>query len=125
MGNESGEETDQFFDGNYLGYVTPWGVKGKEYAVNYAHKLSLISPVWYVLRNNDDEEEGIELAGAHEYDEQWIKKLKQTAKKRCTKRRGAQCSEGPKIVPRFSWEITSLTEGCLFVFQIGDMLHVC
>ncbi|KAF0986096.1 hypothetical protein HZS_3340, partial [Henneguya salminicola] len=31
---------------NYLGYVTPWNVKGSQFSLQNAQKFSMISPVW-------------------------------------------------------------------------------
>ncbi|CAN0403194.1 unnamed protein product [Pylaiella littoralis] len=67
------EETTKNFQGETLGYVTPWHGAGYDFARTFRSKLTYVSPVWYQLRNGGDGDgPSFLLAGGHDFDEAWV-----------------------------------------------------
>ncbi|XP_055595972.1 chitinase domain-containing protein 1 [Uranotaenia lowii] len=69
------EATDQkHFEGNVLGYVTPWNNHGYDVAKIWGGKFNWVSPVWLqILRKGPKQ---YELGGAHDIDAGWVKDVK-------------------------------------------------
>ncbi|OQR90860.1 chitinase domain-containing protein 1 [Achlya hypogyna] len=84
------------FSGETLGYVTPWNKHGYDTAKIFRKKFTYIAPVWYQIRH--DAAKTPTLTGGHDVDSKWIDQV-----------RGSD-GDGPKIVPRFMFEMTSLTQ---------------
>ncbi|ETV72879.1 hypothetical protein, variant 1 [Aphanomyces astaci] len=83
------------FHGDTLGYVTPWNNHGYNTAKLFRSKFTYIAPVWYQIRHNDKRKPA--LTGGHDVDLEWM-----------TAVRGDDTS-GPQIVPRFMFEMNSLS----------------
>ncbi|ETV98329.1 hypothetical protein, variant 1 [Aphanomyces invadans] len=82
------------FAGETLGYVTPWNNHGYDTAKLFRSKFTYISPVWYQIRHSDHGKPI--LTGGHDVDVGWIAAV-----------RGKVA--GPHIVPRFMFEMNSLS----------------
>lgn len=95
------DETKKRFQGETLGYVTPWNGHGYDCAKKYRSKFTFISPVWFQIRKPQDI---VTITGTHDVDSQWISDVRGTTDPR------------PLIVPRFIFEMRSLsaTVGILF-----------
>ncbi|RLO08117.1 hypothetical protein DYB28_009354, partial [Aphanomyces astaci] len=83
------------FHGDTLGYVTPWNNHGYNTAKLFRSKFTYIAPVWYQIRHNDKRKPA--LTGGHDVDLEWMAAV-----------RGDDTS-GPQIVPRFMFEMNSLS----------------
>ncbi|OQR97571.1 chitinase domain-containing protein 1 precursor, partial [Thraustotheca clavata] len=89
-----GDTCVKSFQGDVLGYVTPWNGRGYEAAKLFRRKFSMIAPVWYQIRRNEDED--AILTGAHDVDQNWMQEVK------------GNDGLGPKIVPRIVFEMNWL-----------------
>lgn len=87
------------FDGETLGYVTPWNSRGYDFAKLFRSKFTYISPVWLQIREDLKDKTPI-VTGTHDVDQQWIHDV----------RGGARTNNGagPKIVPRVVYERNKL-----------------
>eukprot|EP00903_Cladosiphon_okamuranus_P014929 g13822.t1 len=69
------EEKAKNFNGETLGYVTPWHGAGYDFARTFRSKLTYVSPVWYQLRGaggSRSERTSFSLTGGHDFDEAWV-----------------------------------------------------
>ncbi|KAF0683327.1 Aste57867_24620 [Aphanomyces stellatus] len=85
------------FVGETLGYVTPWNNHGYDTAKLFRHKFTYIAPVWYQIRHDDKHQPS--LTGGHDVDAGWISAV----------RGSPSDSASPSIVPRFMFEMNSLS----------------
>eukprot|EP00898_Chlorokybus_atmophyticus_P004242 jgi/Chlat1/4819/Chrsp31S04861 len=82
-----------------LGYVTPWNALGYELAERFAPKFTHIAPVWYQVRKSASSV-GLELAGAHDTDLAWARRVQQGGKQDDSN----NITTRTRIVPRFILE---------------------
>lgn len=69
------------FNGQTLGFVTPWNNHGYDVAKTFGHKFDTISPVWLRIVYTDKSEfEPFQFAGTHDIDENWIHDVRRTAR---------------------------------------------
>uniref|UniRef100_A0A3B3ZT33 Chitinase domain-containing protein 1 n=1 Tax=Periophthalmus magnuspinnatus TaxID=409849 RepID=A0A3B3ZT33_9GOBI len=66
------------FNGQVLGYVTPWNAHGYNIAKLFGPKLTSVSPVWLQLRRRGPET--FDVSGLHDHDP-WVKALRKSNKK--------------------------------------------
>uniref|UniRef100_A0A8R1DFR2 Glyco_18 domain-containing protein n=1 Tax=Caenorhabditis japonica TaxID=281687 RepID=A0A8R1DFR2_CAEJA len=74
---------DKFYNPNdrdgitQLAYITPWNHKGYKLAVETAHKLTHVSPVWFQVKfgYGKDKENECNIEGIHEINREWISNL--------------------------------------------------
>jgi len=61
-----------------LVFTTPWNTKGNEYALKYANKINIFSPVWFDLKVKQVSQKfyDIEIEGHHNVDKEYLAKLK-------------------------------------------------
>lgn len=78
------------FEGDILGYVTPWNNRGYDIAKIFGAKFSYVSPVWLQLELSQ-EKAGFAVAGQHDVDVGWIQDVKSAGK-------------AVKLVPRILFE---------------------
>jgi len=81
------ETSEKNFDGDVLGYVTPWNSHGYDVAKIFGTKFSLISPVW--LQVNADDGGEYTIGGLHDLDKGWMREVK---------------SKGARILPRLLFD---------------------
>jgi len=74
-----------------LAYVTPWNRHGFVVAEEYAHKLTYLAPVWYQIRQSQQEQ--LELTGKHEFNGTWLDNVRRNSGGRM------------RVVPRVIWEV--------------------
>ena len=74
------------FNGSNLAYITPWNSRGYDIAKIFAAKFTHLSPVWFQLKI-DHENEELRLDGTHDIDSGWMKEVRQV-------------NPGIKFVPR-------------------------
>ncbi|XP_068615608.1 chitinase domain-containing protein 1-like [Brachionichthys hirsutus] len=67
------------FQGQVLGYVTPWNSHGYDIAKTFASKLTSVSPVWLQLRRRGPET--FDVTGLHDHDPGWVKAVRRSNKK--------------------------------------------
>ncbi|TMS05253.1 Chitinase domain-containing protein 1 [Larimichthys crocea] len=67
------------FQGQVLGYVTPWNSHGYDIAKMFGPKLSSVSPVWLQLRRRGPET--FDVTGLHDHDPGWVKAVRKSNKK--------------------------------------------
>ncbi|KAJ0028961.1 hypothetical protein NQD34_003958 [Periophthalmus magnuspinnatus] len=67
------------FNGQVLGYVTPWNAHGYNIAKLFGPKLTSVSPVWLQLRRRGPET--FDVSGLHDHDPGWVKALRKSNKK--------------------------------------------
>ncbi|XP_029991659.1 chitinase domain-containing protein 1 [Sphaeramia orbicularis] len=77
------------FQGQVLGYVTPWNSHGYDIAKMFGSKLTSVSPVWLQLRRRGPET--FDVTGLHDHDPGWVKAVRKSNKK-------------VKIVPRLLFD---------------------
>ncbi|KDO21360.1 hypothetical protein SPRG_13673 [Saprolegnia parasitica CBS 223.65] len=92
----AGDVDTKRFAGETLGYVTPWNSHGYDTAKTFRRKFTYIAPVWYQIRH--DASRAPVLTGGHDVDADWIVAVR------------GRDGLGPKIVPRFMFEMPSLSE---------------
>uniref|UniRef100_A0A3B3ZT25 Chitinase domain-containing protein 1 n=1 Tax=Periophthalmus magnuspinnatus TaxID=409849 RepID=A0A3B3ZT25_9GOBI len=113
------------FNGQVLGYVTPWNAHGYNIAKLFGPKLTSVSPVWLQLRRRGPET--FDVSGLHDHDPGWVKALRKSNKK-------------VRIVPRVlldGWsyqdymsvlgsedEIEELASELVDVAKVNNCLHV-
>ena len=68
---------DKKFNGQVLGYVTPWNSKGYEVSKTFANKFNMISPVWLQIKRIKVKK--YEFSGAHDIDKNWLKSVKKSS----------------------------------------------
>jgi len=93
-----------------LGFVTPWNGKGYSVAETHAPKLSHVSPVWYQIRGEGDNDELV-LTGGHDVDSDWIDRVRAVGASCAASGGTAAAADGcslVKIVPRVLWEVNAL-----------------
>ncbi|TMW62492.1 hypothetical protein Poli38472_005110 [Pythium oligandrum] len=79
------------FQGETLGYVTPWNNRGYDWAKQFRRKFTYIAPVWLQIREDSKTKTPI-ITGSHDIDDQWVADV-----------RGGD-GKGPKLVPRVVYE---------------------
>lgn len=67
------------FDGQVLGYVTPWNSHGYDVAKLFGPKLTSVSPVWLQLRRRGPET--FDVTGLHDHDPGWVRAVRKANKK--------------------------------------------
>lgn len=67
------------FQGQVLGYVTPWNSHGYDVAKVFGSKLTSVSPVWLQLRRRGPET--FDVTGLHDHDPGWVKAVRKSGKK--------------------------------------------
>uniref|UniRef100_A0A8C6SQL6 Chitinase domain-containing protein 1 n=1 Tax=Neogobius melanostomus TaxID=47308 RepID=A0A8C6SQL6_9GOBI len=67
------------FDGQVLGYVTPWNSHGYNVAKLFGPKMTSVSPVWLQLRRRGLET--FDVNGLHDHDPGWVKAVRKSNKK--------------------------------------------
>lgn len=67
------------FQGQVLGYVTPWNSHGYDVAKLFGSKLTSLSPVWLQLRRRGPET--FDVTGLHDHDPDWVKAVRKSNKK--------------------------------------------
>lgn len=67
------------FQGQVLGYVTPWNSHGYDMAKQFGSKLTSVSPVWLQLRRRGPET--FDVTGLHDHDPGWVKAVRKSNKK--------------------------------------------
>ncbi|XP_077990422.1 chitinase domain-containing protein 1-like [Glandiceps talaboti] len=67
------------FDGDILGYVTPWNNHGYDVAKIFGNKFTYISPVWLQVKMAT--ENGYFIQGGHDIDQGWIADVKRKGKR--------------------------------------------
>ncbi|XP_059831381.1 chitinase domain-containing protein 1 isoform X1 [Hypanus sabinus] len=68
---------EKHFQGDVLGYVTPWNGHGYEIAKTFGGKFTFISPVWLQIQRK-----GVQLyylTGQHDVDQGWMKKVRESS----------------------------------------------
>ena len=63
------------FDGEVLGYVTPWNGKGYDVADVFAPKFNFVSPVWLQIK---PERGSYAMHGMHDIDKGWVSRVRQS-----------------------------------------------
>ncbi|KDO17169.1 hypothetical protein SPRG_17437 [Saprolegnia parasitica CBS 223.65] len=91
----AGDVDTKRFAGETLGYVTPWNSHGYDTAKTFRRKFTYIAPVWYQIRH--DASRAPVLTGGHDVDADWIAAVR------------GRDGLGPSIVPRFMFEMPSLS----------------
>ncbi|XP_047144279.1 chitinase domain-containing protein 1 isoform X1 [Hydra vulgaris] len=100
--------TQRVFDGDVLGYVTPWNSHGYDVAKIFP-KFTHISPVWLQIRTSSPGKYFI--TGAHDIDNNWIKDVK-------------RLSGGlSKVLPRMLFEEWSVSD-LQALFSKEENLHL-
>ncbi|KAL0968845.1 hypothetical protein UPYG_G00272630 [Umbra pygmaea] len=69
----------RLFQGNVLGYITPWNSHGYDVAKVFGPKLTSVSPVWLQLRRRAAE--SFHITGLHDHDPGWVKAVRKSNKK--------------------------------------------
>ena len=66
------------YEGQVLGYVTPWNSHGYDVAKTFGEKFSLISPVWLQIQpsNENDPSKPYLIGGSHDIDRNWVTDVK-------------------------------------------------
>jgi chitinase domain-containing protein 1 len=94
-----------------LAFVTPWNAKGYDIAKWFASKLTHISPVWYTVSLSETSSTNpdlkLELKGAHDIDENWLKELRSAYRP-------------PKIVPRFQIQLSRRAAETMLYYPQGQ-----
>nr|XP_020487102.1 chitinase domain-containing protein 1 isoform X2 [Labrus bergylta] len=67
------------FQGQVLGYVTPWNSHGYDIAKTFGSKLTSVSPVWLQVRRRGPET--FDVTGLHDHDPGWAKAVRKSNKK--------------------------------------------
>ncbi|XP_061101392.1 chitinase domain-containing protein 1 [Conger conger] len=67
------------FQGEVLGYVTPWNSHGYDVAKMFSSKLTSVSPVWLQLKRRG--KESFQVTGLHDHDSGWVKAVRKGNKK--------------------------------------------
>lgn len=67
------------FEGQVLGYVTPWNSHGYDVAKVFSPKLTSVAPVWLQLRRRGPET--FDVTGMHDRDPGWLKAVRKANKK--------------------------------------------
>ncbi|XP_061531954.1 chitinase domain-containing protein 1 isoform X2 [Phycodurus eques] len=67
------------FEGEVLGYVTPWNSHGYDIAKLFGPKLTSLSPVWLQLRRRGLQR--FEVTGLNDHDADWVKAVRKSNKK--------------------------------------------
>ncbi|CAL1595736.1 unnamed protein product [Knipowitschia caucasica] len=67
------------FNGQVLGYVTPWNAHGYDVAKLFSPKLTSLSPVWLQLRRRGPET--FDVSGLHDNDPGWLKAVRKSNRK--------------------------------------------
>ena len=80
------------FQGETLGYVTPWNGHGYDCAKRYGNKFTYVAPVWLQIRHTSSRT--IEITGTHDIDSDWMEAVRATS---------------TLMVPRFMFELQSLS----------------
>lgn len=88
--------TKRAFQGETLGYVTPWNGRGYDFARKFRAKFTYISPVWLQIREDAKTKSPI-ITGTHDIDRQWVQDVKGDSAPR------------PRIVPRVMYERNRLS----------------
>ncbi|XP_025090470.1 chitinase domain-containing protein 1-like isoform X2 [Pomacea canaliculata] len=96
------------FKGPVLGYVTPWNNHGYDVAKMFAHKFTLISPVWLQLKKKPNGVFVIE--GSHDIDKGWINEV--------------QSGKNVSIVPRVLFDGWGLADFSA-LFSSEDAIEDC
>lgn len=77
------------FEGDILGYVTPWHSHGYDIAKQFGNKINLIAPVWLQVKRNGRHK--YEFTGTHDIDASWMQSVRKN-------------SSNVKILPRILFE---------------------
>jgi len=67
------------YDGNILGYITPWNGHGYDVAKTFGDKFSMISPVWLQIipsTATDSDSKTYSIGGTHDIDKKWVNDVK-------------------------------------------------
>uniref|UniRef100_H3DF66 Chitinase domain-containing protein 1 n=1 Tax=Tetraodon nigroviridis TaxID=99883 RepID=H3DF66_TETNG len=67
------------FQGQVLGYVTPWNSHGYDIAKLFGSKMTSVSPVWLQLRRRGPET--FDVTGLHDHDPGWVKAVRKSNRK--------------------------------------------
>ncbi|XP_070534735.1 chitinase domain-containing protein 1-like [Ptychodera flava] len=67
------------FEGEVLGYVTPWNNHGYDVAKIFGNKFTYISPVWLQVKTDGDQ---YFIQGGHDIDQGWISDVKKKGKRK-------------------------------------------
>lgn len=67
------------FQGQVLGYITPWNSHGYDVAKIFGSKLTSVSPVWLQVRRRG--KESYDVTGLHDHDPGWVKDVRRSNKK--------------------------------------------
>lgn len=71
--------TTRNFQGDVLGYITPWNSHGYDVAKVFGPKFTSVSPVWLQLRRRGPE--SFHVTGLHDHDPGWVKAVRKANKK--------------------------------------------
>ncbi|KAJ9589908.1 hypothetical protein L9F63_016969 [Diploptera punctata] len=102
------------FDGEVLGYVTPWNNHGYDVAKLFGKKLNLISPVWLQVRRQAAKSYAV--TGTHDIDAGWMEEVRKNG------------GNAVNIVPRVlfdNWsakDLTALTSDANECNRLADVL---
>eukprot|EP00752_Nemacystus_decipiens_P006333 g5709.t1 len=99
------EERAKNFQGETLGYVTPWHGEGYDFARTFRSKLTYVSPVWYQLRGTGGsrpERSSFSLTGGHDFDEAWVSDVRNGVG---GARKGPSDTDVTMILPRVVLEL--------------------
>ncbi|KAG2462532.1 CHID1 protein, partial [Polypterus senegalus] len=70
------KDNEQHFQGDVLGYITPWNGHGYDIAKMFGSKFTSISPVWLQIRRRG--KESYQITGLHDVDQGWISAVKKS-----------------------------------------------
>jgi hypothetical protein len=82
--------TRKEFNGNILGYVTPWHSTGYDVAKAFGHKINMVSPVWLQIKRMGRRK--YELTGVQDVDAGWMSAVRKNS------------NNTSKILPRILFE---------------------
>ena len=70
--------TSRNFDGNILGYVTPWNSHGYDVAKMFGDRISFVSPVWLQVQPSKEKNPSSHyiIGGIHDIDKNWVEEVK-------------------------------------------------
>ncbi|KAG2524888.1 hypothetical protein JM16_004757 [Phytophthora kernoviae] len=93
--SRAGTQLSKQFEGETLGYVTPWNNRGYDWAKQFRNKFTYISPVWLQVR--EDPKKVPIITGTHDINQEWVQEVKYGVNKKDN-------GEGPAMVPRVVYE---------------------